>query len=109
MDGTFPEYARYFKALSDPNRLMIADMLVGGELCACVILEQLKITQPTLSHHMRILGESGLVNGHKQGKWTYYSLNGPAVGKCLAFLEKFAGAGDNRVSVDETQNCCGRG
>jgi ArsR family transcriptional regulator len=74
MEQRYLAYADMFKALSDGNRLMIVEMLAGGELCACRILEKLNITQPTLSHHMRILCESGLVNGRKEGKWMYYSL-----------------------------------
>lgn len=62
------------KALSDSNRLKIVEMLSDGEKCGCKLLEAFNITQPTLSHHMKILEESGLVNGKKQGKWTYYSL-----------------------------------
>ncbi len=51
-------------------------MLSCGELCACEILEKFSITQPTLSHHMKILCDCGLVNGRKEGKWMHYSLNG---------------------------------
>ena len=87
MNGKYKEYAQFFKLLSDPNRLMIVDMLSCGELCACVILEKFQITQPTLSHHMKSLCDSGLVNGRKEGKWTYYSLN-EETAKCLrAFLD----------------------
>ena len=63
-----------FKALADPSRLMIVDMLSCGTLCACKILERFQITQPTLSHHMRILCGCGLVKGRKEGKWMHYSL-----------------------------------
>ena len=63
------------KALGDPNRLKIVQMLSGCEKCACVILEKFNITQPTLSHHMTILCDSGLVNVRKEGKWSFYSLN----------------------------------
>jgi ArsR family transcriptional regulator len=50
-------------------------MLAGDELCACKILEAFSITQPTLSYHMKILTESGLVNARKDGAWMRYSLN----------------------------------
>lgn len=63
------------KALGDANRLKIVCMLSEGEKCACVLLEAFEITQPTLSHHMRILAECGLVDIRKEGKWCYYSLN----------------------------------
>ena len=75
MDVNYSEDVSLFKALADANRLMIVDMLSCGELCACKILEKFDITQPTLSHHMKILCDCGLVNGRKDGKWTHYSLN----------------------------------
>lgn len=64
-----------FKALSDRNRLTILEMLVDGEICACRILEALSITQPTLSHHMKVLQQCGLVSVRRSGQWSYYSLN----------------------------------
>lgn len=67
--------ARVFKAFCDPNRLMIIEMLQSGEKCACKLLEDLNIVQSTLSHHMKILCESGLVDSTRNGKWMHYSLN----------------------------------
>jgi ArsR family transcriptional regulator len=67
--------AQIFKALCDPNRLMIIEMLQGGDKCACSILEELNIVQSTLSHHMKILCESGLIKSNKVGKWMHYSLS----------------------------------
>ena len=66
--------AKLFKALSDENRLQILAQLNNEEKCACVLLEKLAISQPTLSHHMRILAEARLVECRKEGKWMYYSL-----------------------------------
>ena len=66
---------RVFKGLGDPNRWMILELLQSGELCACEILDVLKISQPTLSHHIKILCDSGFVSYRRQGKWVYYSLN----------------------------------
>ena len=63
------------KALGDPNRLKIVQMLSGCEKCACVILERFNITQPTLSHHMKILCGCRLINVRKEGTWSHYSLN----------------------------------
>ncbi len=63
------------KALGDSNRLQIIKMLSDGEKCACKLLEKFNITQPTLSHHMKILCECGLVNVRKDGKWSHYSIN----------------------------------
>ena len=69
-------YVQIFKALSDHTRLEIVLMLSDVEkMCACKILEQFEISQPTLSHHMKILSECGIVNTQKVGKWSHYSLN----------------------------------
>ncbi|NLO97127.1 MAG: winged helix-turn-helix transcriptional regulator [Peptococcaceae bacterium] len=74
-ENKYENKARVFKALCDPNRLRIIEMLQSGERCACEILEDLQIGQSTLSHHMKILCDSGIVDGRKEGKWMYYSLN----------------------------------
>ena len=63
------------KALADENRLAIMLSLQHGEKCGCVLLEELDITQPTLSHHMKILWDSGFVIGRKEGKWMHYSIS----------------------------------
>lgn len=68
-------YAKVMKALSDPKRVKIINMLSGGKLCACDILEQFDFTQPTLSHHIKVLVDTGLVIVEKTGTWHYYSLN----------------------------------
>ena len=97
MDCKYMENALIFKALSDPTRLMILDMLSFGELCACVILAQFQITQPTLSYHMKALCDSGLVNGRKQGKWMYYSLNGDVIKSAQVFLDEISASKYNCV------------
>jgi len=71
----YEKYAEVFKALGDSHRLKILDMLCKDERCACRILEKFDITQPTLSHHMKILCDCGMVNKRKNGKWMYYSIN----------------------------------
>ena len=63
------------KALGDSNRLQIVRMLSDGEKCGCKLLEAFDITQPTLSHHMKILCDCALVNDRKEGKWHHYSIN----------------------------------
>ena len=75
METKYENNAKIFKALCDPNRLMIIDMLQSGEKCACKILEDLNISQSTLSHHMKILSESGLIKCRHEGKWIFYSIN----------------------------------
>lgn len=64
-----------FKALADETRLKIIDMLCAGELCGCKILECFHFTQPTLSYHMKLLCDSGLVVGRRDGAWIWYSLD----------------------------------
>lgn len=75
MKDRYTNTAKMLKALSDPKRLKIVDMLSRDELCACVILEEFHITQPTLSHDMKVLVESGLVNDRREGKNIYYSID----------------------------------
>lgn len=75
MRCTYSEYISVFKALADETRLRIIEMLAKGELCACDILEAFNITQPTLSYHMKILTECGLVRGVKDGSWMKYTID----------------------------------
>lgn len=75
MENKYANIAKVFKALCDENRVRIIEMLSSGEKCACNILEELNITQPTLSHHMKILCDSGFVKCRKEGKWSHYSLS----------------------------------
>jgi len=89
--------ANLFKALCDPNRLMIVDMLSCGELCACRILERFRFTQPTLSHHMKILCGCGLVLWRKEGRWMYYSLNGEKFRQLKDFLALVTTAKENCI------------
>jgi ArsR family transcriptional regulator len=75
MDKNYKEMAQKLKALADETRLKIVDMLRDGELCACKIQESFHITQPTLSYHMKILTDCGLVSGRRDGAWIRYTLN----------------------------------
>lgn len=75
MDKSYDKHALLLKALGDETRVKIYDMLSYGELCACNILEEFHITQPTLSYHMKILCDSGLVNSRKDGVWMRYSID----------------------------------
>jgi len=108
MDGKYRDYAKLFKVLSDPNRLMIVDMLSCGELCACVILEKFQITQPTLSHHMKSLCDCGLVNGRKDGKWTHYSLNSETTQSIRTFLQEITATKENCICHEAPikEGCC---
>ena len=77
-----------FKALGDENRIRIMRLLQSGEKCACVLLDDLQITQPTLSHHMKILCDSDLVVGRKEGKWTHYSISPDGAAAAMRCLQE---------------------
>ncbi|MDA8229463.1 MAG: metalloregulator ArsR/SmtB family transcription factor [Desulfitobacterium hafniense] len=86
MENNYVENATLFKSMSDSNRLRIVDMLSCGTLCACELLEKLQITQPTLSHHMKILCDGGLVKARREAKWIHYSLNTEQIEKMMQLL-----------------------
>lgn len=72
------ELARAFSALADPVRLRLISMLAAapsGEVCVCNFVGPLSRSQGTVSHHLKILGEAGLVRGERRGKWVWYSLD----------------------------------
>lgn len=83
------------KALSDKNRVEIIKLLSDNELCACHILENLNISQPTLSHHMKTLTESKLVNVTKKGTWNYYTINRKTINEFTEFLNNTPNTYDN--------------
>lgn len=80
--------AAMFKAFADENRIQILELLRDGERCACRLLEEMKITQPTLSHHMKILCDSGIVVGRKEGKWMHYSISEDGIGDVRNYLDE---------------------
>ena len=88
MDSSYRETARVFKAFCDENRLQILELLRSGEKCACKLLDDLQISQPTLSHHMKILCDAGIVCGRKEGKWVHYSNNPPGVERAKQLLNQ---------------------
>ncbi len=75
MENQYARMAKVFRALSDPKRVKIVDMLSCGEMCACVLLKCFEITQPTLAHDMKVLREAGIVKSRREGKKTFYALN----------------------------------
>jgi ArsR family transcriptional regulator len=84
--NSYSEYIPVFKALADETRLKIIDMLSCGEMCACDILEKLSITQPTLSYHMKMLTECGLINGVREGTWMRYTINHEKMGRVAELI-----------------------
>ena len=82
------EYMRVFKAFTDESRVRVLELLCDGEQCACVLLDDLKIKQPTLSHHMKILTDSKIVNVRKDGKWSHYSLSREGIQFAIDYLDQ---------------------
>jgi len=75
LENTHEKNAKVFKAFCDEKRLTILDLLRSGEKCACVLIDQMEIGQSSLSYHMKILCESGVVESRQDGKWTHYRLS----------------------------------
>ena len=84
----FKQIEKVFKAFCDESRLQILSSLQEGEKCGCTLLEEVPVAQSTLSHHMKILLESGVVESRKEGKWTYYRLSDEGSLQAKGLLEK---------------------
>ena len=84
--------ARLLKALADPTRLRILSLLSRheGEVCVFEIVESFTLEQPTISHHLRILRDAGLVDCRKKGLWAYYYVRREALGRARDVIEGLA-------------------
>jgi ArsR family transcriptional regulator len=105
MDGGHLEHARIFKAFCDETRLMVLELLRSGEKCACVLLDRVKVSQSTLSHHMKILVDSGVVSARKEGKWTYYSISESGSANAARLLQELTAVADDGDD-SENERCC---
>jgi ArsR family transcriptional regulator len=85
MKHVHAECVPIFKALADEIRFKIVEMLSCGEMCACDILESFHITQPTLSYHIKILTECGLIDGKRDGAWMRYNINAEKISMVKEF------------------------
>ena len=87
--GQAADLAHKLKALADPTRLRLVSMVAahdGGEACVCDLTEPLGLTQPTISHHLKILVEAGIFTRDKRGVWAYYALIPSALDALSAVL-----------------------
>jgi ArsR family transcriptional regulator len=85
--GAFHEHALRFKALSEPARVAIVNRLASsGEACVCELVDALELAQPTVSHHLRVLREAGLIEHERRGTWMYYRLVPEAIDELRATL-----------------------
>ena len=105
MSQTYLENATIFKAFCDETRLMVLELLRSGEKCACVLLEKVEVGQSTLSHHMKILVESGVVAARKEGKWTYYSINTAGSKKAMLLLQQLTTVTVGEATIGD-EGCC---
>jgi len=88
------DLARLLKALADPTRLRLVSMVAGhdgGEACVCDLTGPLGLTQPTISHHLKILVDAGIFTRDKRGVWAYYALVPSALDALSAMLSTSAG------------------
>ncbi len=102
----YDENSRIIKVLADPNRLKIIDILSCGERCACDLLDHFDFTQPTLSHHMKVLMDAGLVNMRKEGVWNHYSLNMLNCNKIIINLMNIFNHTEDCICNEIDGKCC---
>jgi len=101
LNTIYEDYAKVFKAFCDENRLQILELLRGGEKCACKLLEDLDIGQSSLSYHMKILVESGVVESRQEGKWIHYTISEKGSQYALELLKTLT-----MHNINKHDNCC---
>jgi len=95
MATVYEEQAKVFRAFGDEKRLRILELLRGGEKCACVLIEQMDMPQSTLSYHMKLLCESGIVDYRQDGKWTHYRISSAGSARAAAMLKELTTQNEN--------------
>ena len=88
METVYEMRARVFKALCDERRQRILELLHSGEKCSCVLMEEVGMPQSSLSYHMKILCDSGIVESREEGKWTHYRISCPGSENAVALLRE---------------------
>jgi len=106
MDNKYQNCAKIMKTLSSTTRLQIIDMLSHGEMCADTIQEHIEMSQPTISYHMKVLCESGLVDSRPEGKWTRYKISKKGCNEVMALLEEITtpNAAQKRYLLQEVKD-----
>ena len=102
MATVYEERARVFKALCDERRQRILELLHTGEKCACVLTEEMGMPQSSLSYHMKILCDSGIVSSREDGKWTHYRISQQGSEKAIQLLKEITAVTENH---DGCRNC----
>src|SRR5690606_42009164 len=83
----YKKLSQLFKVFSDETRLQVIDLVKNGDHCACTIINQLSITQPTLSHHLKVLSESNITKTSKKGNWKHHHIDGNHVKEMILYLQ----------------------
>ena len=96
--------AKVFKALCDERRQRILELLHSGEKCACVLIDEMDMPQSSLSYHMKILCDSGIVTSREEGKWTHYQISRQGSEKAVELLKEITAVTERE---DGCSRCCG--
>lgn len=96
--------SKILKAMADPKRMKIIDLLSCGSMCACDVLKHFEFTQPTLSHHMKVLETAGIISVNKSGQWHHYSLKPEFTAEFLPVMQNLLKSdSDTCICQDEQQ------
>jgi ArsR family transcriptional regulator len=95
-----------FRALGDPTRLRILELVAQGEQCVCELATAIDIPQPLLSHHLKILRQSGFITVRKEGRWNYYALNRERLEACVCVLEEALAMYDESARLGKPGCAC---
>jgi len=99
------KHAEFFKALGDENRLKIVQMLAKKDMCVCEIMDELAVSQPAVSHHLKALKQVGIVEDRREGKWIFYSLSESNINQYLNFLEQLLQSADQPKKPTDCSYC----
>ena len=103
--------SRMFKAMADPVRLRLLSLIAsheGGEACVCDLTGPFDVSQPTISHHLKVLREAGLVGSERRGTWVYYWVRPAALNQLSDLLQTAPASSDAPVSGPASSpGCCG--
>ena len=102
MATVYEERAKVFKALCDERRQRILELLHSGEKCACVLIDEMDMPQSSLSYHMKILCDSGIVVGRKEGKWMHYRISPEGVRIAKEYLNGL----NDAAPIGKSKPCC---
>ena len=103
MATVYEERAKVLKALCDERRQRILELLHTGEKCACILIDEMGMPQSSLSYHMKILCDSGIVISREEGKWTHYQISKQGSEKAIELLKEIMAVSDN---CNECKACC---